>query len=50
MNEELVPVKKKNLILSSELSDIIGKMMNKNPEDRYQDYQSIINDLNILMH
>jgi len=50
MNEELVPLKKKNPILSSELSDIIGKMMNKNPEDRYQDYQSIINDLNILMH
>lgn len=50
LNEELVPLKKKNPVLSSELSDIIGKMMNKNPEDRYQDYQSIINDLNILMH
>jgi CheY-like chemotaxis protein len=50
LNEELVPLKKKNPILSSELSDIIGKMMNKNPEDRYQDYQSIITDLNILMH
>ncbi|SEM66020.1 Serine/threonine protein kinase [Syntrophus gentianae] len=50
LNEELVPLKKKNPILSSELSDIIGKMMAKNPDDRYQDYQSIIHDLNVLMH
>ncbi|OPY85403.1 MAG: Serine/threonine-protein kinase PknB [Syntrophus sp. PtaU1.Bin208] len=50
LNEELVPLKKQNPILSSELSDIIGKMMEKNPDDRYQDYQSIIHDLNVLMH
>jgi serine/threonine-protein kinase len=50
LNEELIPLKKKNPILSSELSDIIGKMMEKNPDDRYQDYQSIIEDLNVLMH
>ncbi len=50
LNEELVPLKKKNPILSSELSDIIGKMMAKNPDDRYQDYQAIIHDLNVLMH
>jgi CheY-like chemotaxis protein len=50
LNEELVPLKKKNPILSSELSDIIGKMMAKDPDDRYQNYQSIIEDLNVLMH
>ncbi|MDY0187488.1 MAG: protein kinase [Syntrophus sp. (in: bacteria)] len=50
LHEELVPLKKKNPILSSDLSDIIGKMMAKKPEDRYQDYQSIIDDLNVLIH
>lgn len=49
LNDDLVPLKKKNPGLSSGLSDIIGKMMAKIPEERYQDYQSIINDLAVLM-
>jgi CheY-like chemotaxis protein len=49
LNEDLVPLKKSNPILSGELSDIIGKMMAKNPAERYQNYQAIIDDLTILM-
>jgi len=49
LNEDLVPLKKKNPDLSSELSDIIGKMMAKTPEERYQNYQAIIDDLTALM-
>ncbi len=47
--ENLVPLKKMNPILSSALSGIIGKMMEKNPDKRYQDYRAIINDLKVLM-
>lgn len=48
LNEELVPIKKINPVLSSDLSDIIEKMLEKNPEKRYQSYQAIINDLTAL--
>jgi serine/threonine protein kinase len=47
--ENLVPLKKMNPILSSALSTIIGKMMEKNPDKRYQDYSAIIDDLKVLM-
>jgi CheY-like chemotaxis protein/tRNA A-37 threonylcarbamoyl transferase component Bud32 len=50
LNEDLIPLKKKNPILSSDLSYIIGKMMAKNPKERYQNYQTIIDDLTGLMH
>jgi serine/threonine-protein kinase len=50
LNDELVPLKKKNPGLSRGLSDLIGKMMAKIPGERYQDYQAIINDLAVLMH
>lgn len=50
LNEDLVPLKAKNPAVSNWLSDIIGKMMAKNPEDRYQRYKDIIADLDLLMH
>lgn len=48
LNETLVPLTKINPLLSSDLSDIIRKMMAKSPEERYQDYQAIIDDLVVL--
>lgn len=48
LNENLVPLTKINPLLSSDLSDIIRKMMAKSPEERYQDYQAIIDDLIVL--
>lgn len=50
LNDDLVPLKKKNPTVSNWLSDIIAKMMAKNPEERYQNYRSIIADLDLLMH
>lgn len=50
LNEDIVPLKTKNPTVSNWLSDIIGKMMAKNPEDRYQRYGDIIADLDLLMH
>jgi CheY-like chemotaxis protein/tRNA A-37 threonylcarbamoyl transferase component Bud32 len=50
LKETLVPLKKINPILSSKLSDIIGKMMAKDPNERYQDYKVIIEELNALLH
>jgi serine/threonine-protein kinase len=50
LNCDLVPLKKKNPTVSNWLSDIIAKMMAKNPEDRYQGYKDIIADLDLLMH
>lgn len=49
LNETLIPLQKKNPGVSKYLSDIIGRMMAKNPGERYQDYQSIISDLDLLM-
>ncbi|MEN6488113.1 MAG: protein kinase [Smithella sp.] len=50
LNEDIVPLKTKNPTVSNWLSDIIGKMMAKNPGDRYQRYKDIIADLDLLMH
>ncbi len=49
LNEDLVPLNRINPILSGDLSRIIGKMMAKNPGERYQDYQDLIVDLMVLM-
>lgn len=49
LNDDLVPLKKKNPTVSNWLSNIIAKMMAKNPEERYQNYKSIIADLDLLM-
>ncbi|MBN1381911.1 MAG: protein kinase [Deltaproteobacteria bacterium] len=49
LNEDLVPLRKKNPTISVNLSDIIEKMMAKKPENRYQSYQAIIDDLDYLM-
>jgi len=49
VSENLVPLNKINPILSSGLSNIIGKMMEKNPDKTYQDYRAIIDDLKVLM-
>lgn len=50
LNDDLVPLKKKNPTVSNWLSDIIAKMMAKNPDQRYQNYRAIIGDLDMLMH
>jgi len=50
LNEELVPLRKRNPTMSRELSKIIDKMMAKNPLDRYQTYQAIIDDIDALMN
>lgn len=49
LNEELIPLRRKNPTISHEISDIIQKMMAKKPADRYQTYQAIIDDLDALM-
>ena len=48
LNQELIPLKKKNPKVSGSLGKIIEKMMAKKPEDRYQDYIGIIKDLKSL--
>ena len=45
VNENLIPPKEKNAKVSVHLSRIIERMMAKDPEDRYQNYQDIIHDL-----
>lgn len=50
VSEDLVPLKRINPILSSGLSNIIGKMLEKNPDKRYQNYRAIIDDLIVLMN
>lgn len=50
LHDNLIPLKKKNPTISSELSDIINKMMAKDPLDRYQNYQAIIDDLTTIMN
>jgi serine/threonine protein kinase len=42
LNRPLTPLKEKNSEVSNALGKIIEKMMAKDPKDRYQDYQSII--------
>jgi serine/threonine-protein kinase len=48
LNDELVPLPKRNPNISPALSRIIERMMNKEPENRYQNYQSIVDDLEAL--
>ncbi|MEN6621609.1 MAG: serine/threonine-protein kinase, partial [Smithella sp.] len=50
LNDDLIPLKKRNSAVSNWLSDIISKMMAKSPENRYQGYKDIIADLDLLMH
>lgn len=48
LNHELTPLKEKNPKVPNALGKIIEKMMAKDPRNRYQDYQSIINELKNL--
>ena len=50
LNEHLVPLKKKNPLVSIDLSDIIGQMMAKKPQERYPNYRALINDLMEVVH
>ncbi|MBW2215985.1 MAG: protein kinase [Deltaproteobacteria bacterium] len=43
LNRPLTPLKEKNSEVSNALGKIIEKMMAKDPKNRYQDYQGIIN-------
>jgi len=45
LEQALTPLKKKNPKVSPALGRVIERMMEKNPEKRYQDYKSIIKDL-----
>ncbi|MGD9161628.1 MAG: protein kinase [Desulfobacteraceae bacterium] len=48
LNQELIPLRKRNPKVSASLGKIIEKMMAKKPEDRYQDYNEIIKELRSL--
>ena len=48
LRKELTPLRKKNPKVSGALGKVIEKMMEKRPEDRYQDYKAIIKDLDLL--
>lgn len=48
LNDDLIPLPKRNPNISAALSRIIERMMNKEPENRYQNYQSIVDDLEAL--
>ncbi len=50
LNEQLVPLKKISPMVSGDLSDIIGKMMAKKPQERYQSYRALANDLTEVVH
>ncbi len=50
LNEHLVPLKKKSPMVSDDLSEIIGKMMAKKPQERYSNYRALINDLTEVVH
>ncbi|MEE9910955.1 MAG: protein kinase [Deltaproteobacteria bacterium] len=50
VKEVLVPLKKRNPAVSGDLSYVIGKMMAKRPDDRFQNYQVIIDKLSRLTH
>ena len=45
VNTPLPPLKEKNPRVPTAVSSIIGKMMAKQPEDRYQDYAELLSDL-----
>lgn len=48
LDQPLTPLKKKNPKVSPSLGKIIERMMEKEPEKRYQDYTGIIKDLKAL--
>jgi len=50
LNEYMVPLKKRNPMISTDLSDIIDKMMAKKPQERYSTYRALINDLTEVVH
>lgn len=49
LKTDLVPLHKRNPMISDALSTIITRMMEKEPEKRYQNYGDIISDLESLM-
>ena len=50
LNEQMVPLRKRNPMASVDLSDIIEKMMAKKPQERYQNYRAVMNDLMEVVH
>ena len=48
LNAGLIPLRKKNPKISSALGRVVEKMMAKDPENRYQDYQQLIKELKSL--
>jgi len=50
LNEYMVPLKKRNPMVSVDLSDIIGKMMAKKPNERYTSYRALLGDLTEVVH
>jgi hypothetical protein len=50
LNEHPVPLRKISPMVSMDLSDIIGKMLAKKSQERYQNYRAIINDLTEVVH
>jgi serine/threonine protein kinase len=49
MKADPIPLNKRNTMIPNALSMIIERMMNKEPEKRYQNYGGIINDLESLI-
>ncbi len=50
LNEYAIPLKKRNPMISGDLSDIIDKMLAKKPKERYPNYRALINDLTEVVH
>jgi DNA-binding response OmpR family regulator/predicted Ser/Thr protein kinase len=48
LNEELTPLRKKNPAISTALGKVIEKMMAKEPDNRFQDYQALVKLLKSL--
>ncbi|MFC1863472.1 protein kinase, partial [Thermodesulfobacteriota bacterium] len=48
LNGNLTPLKQKNPKISNALGSIVQKMMSRKPDDRYQNYPEIIEDLQAL--
>lgn len=48
LNGNLTPLKERNPKISNALGSIVQKMMSRNPDDRYQTYPEIIEDLQAL--
>jgi len=50
VEEPLTPLRARNPRVPTAVDAVIGRMMAKRPEDRYQDYQSLIGDLVLAQH